>query len=65
MTAGVECDTCKGEGLVPREGSEADADMHPIVSKFGRVCPTCGGGGKMTPELVKRRNRAAAAAQTS
>ena len=54
------CEKCKGIGLVPREGEEANADLHPLVSKTKGVCDACGGSGSLSPEDVRRQAIAAA-----
>jgi DnaJ-class molecular chaperone len=62
---GRDCEKCKGSGLVPREASEADKDIHPILSRQGMVCPTCGGSGRMPSAEQRRRNTEAAAKEES
>jgi hypothetical protein len=39
------CPKCEGKGLLPREESEADSDLHPVLSRFGKLCDRCGGSG--------------------
>ncbi len=41
--ARTACTKCKGEGLVPRDGIEADQDIHPILSQKKTICDRCGG----------------------
>lgn len=51
------CPKCKGEGVLPRQGTEADKDIHPILSGAPTVCDRCGGGGKarLKPEEIAAR----------
>jgi hypothetical protein len=53
------CPSCGGSGLRPRQGTEADVDMHPILSKQGTLCERCGGSGKakLTPEEIASRSK--------
>ena len=56
------CPKCQGAGLVAREGNEANADIHPVLSKHQAVCDVCGGGGKLTEAHAHRLNQGAAKA---
>ena len=47
-----KCEKCKGTGLEPRNGGEADEDIHPILSRQPGLCTACGGSGM---RLVKPR----------
>ena len=58
--SGTACPKCNGDGLVAREGAEADATLHPILSKHKTVCLNCGGSGKLSTEDQARHNRNAA-----
>jgi hypothetical protein len=53
------CPACKGTGREPRQGTEADADMHPILSKEGALCWRCLGAckAKLTPEEIANRSK--------
>jgi len=46
MTTGIQCEKCKGTGLEPRDGGEADKDIHPILSREPGLCTACGGSGQ-------------------
>lgn len=39
------CTQCDGEGLKPREGDEAKADLHPLLANSKGLCDHCGGSG--------------------
>lgn len=58
--SGTACPKCHGEGLVAREGVEADNTLHPILSKHKTVCLNCGGSGKLSneDEAIRKRNAA-------
>lgn len=58
----MPCPKCQGSGLVARENAEADADIHPILSKHQTVCDACGGGGTLTAKQAHRLNQEAASA---
>jgi hypothetical protein len=51
------CPKCDGLGLRKREGAEADADIHPILSRAAALCERCGGSGKarLTTEEIAAR----------
>lgn len=46
MAQGPLCTKCEGEGLVARDGGEANADLHPLLSKSKGICDQCGGSGR-------------------
>ncbi len=56
----VKCDKCSGDGLVNREGVEADKDMHPVLSTSKTLCSKCGGSGVLNPEDTRLAAKAAA-----
>lgn len=45
------CPKCDGRGVRPRtkdeDGTEADSDLHPMISGTPKVCETCGGSGRL------------------
>lgn len=57
------CPKCGGSGERPRtaaeDGTEADPDIHPVLSKQPKPCERCGGSGKaeLTREELAARNK--------
>lgn len=58
----VPCEKCKGSGLGGREGTEAEASLHPILAASLGICDDCGGSGSKSPVDSHAANRAAAKA---
>jgi hypothetical protein len=54
------CTKCAGEGLQPRDGDDAKAEVHPILAATKGLCDRCGGS-CLEPEPTHATNMSAAA----
>lgn len=52
------CPKCKGAGVLPREGAEADSVLHPVISFVPGLCDRCGGAcvAELTEAEIKALN---------